>query len=104
MNAQLEFYYNTTSIEGEQLKQRRIRAGSQNDAILSYFKRNPGYIYSPDEIHKVMNLPLVPITSIRRAMSDLSNPKLFNGNPPLEKTNVKKLGSYGAEVYCWRLK
>jgi hypothetical protein len=94
----LQVFHNTTNLTGDKLKQREIKNGSQNDAILKFFRRNPGLLYTPFEIWKVMNLPRTPLTSIRRAMSDLT--KLGY----LEKTGYKKLAQYGAESYTWKLR
>lgn len=90
-------YYNTTHLKGEALKKERKNTESQEAIILNFFKEMGSSPYSPCDVHWAV-LPNVPITSIRRAITNLTL-KGF-----LEKTSVRKKGVYGKLVYCWKLK
>lgn len=91
-------FHNTTDLKDEALKKRQIRAGGQNDAILKFFIRYPLRDFTPYEVWKAMNLPNTPITSIRRAITDLTSLEC------LEKTDEKRAGQYGDLTYTWRLR
>lgn len=99
METQLEMslFHNTLDLPESELKVRQLKAGSQNQKILEFFKRNPGLLYTPFDIQRLCFFPHTPITSIRRAMTDLT--KLGY----LEKTKEKRAGEYGELNYCWRL-
>jgi hypothetical protein len=91
-------FYNTTGLEGDKLKQRQIKVGSQNEAILNFFRNHPDRNFTPDEVWTAMMLPKTPLTSIRRAITDLT--KLGY----LIKTPVKRMGIYGIETGTWKIK
>lgn len=99
MSNQLDLFHNTTCLEGSALRRREIRAGSQNERILEWFRMNPNKLYTPFDIHNIYysNGCSAPITSIRRAMTDLT--KLGY----LVKTEEKRPGEYGELNYCWKL-
>ena len=90
-------FHNTTEIQGPELIKREMRTGSQNKAILAFFRRHPVLNLTPFEIQHAIHLEGTPITSIRRALSDLT--KLGY----LVKTDIKRKGNYGADCYCWTL-
>lgn len=69
---------------------------TQEQIILNFFKDNPGRLCTPFEVHKAV-LPIAPITSVRRAISNLTKKEL------LEKTDIKGMGVYKVENYKWRL-
>ena len=92
-------FHNTTNLPAAELKQRQIRAGSQNEAILKFFQKYPSFSFTPEEVWKAMRLPSTPLTSIRRGISDLT--WKFD---LLQRTEHKRPGSYGAESCCWKLK
>jgi Fe2+ or Zn2+ uptake regulation protein len=94
----LDKFHNTTSLSGDNLKQRQIRAGSQNEAILKYFRSHLYSNFTAYELWQIMRLPMTPITSIRRALTDLT--KLGY----LLKTDIKRLGEYGELTFAWKLK
>ena len=88
-------YYNTTNETGSKLKSSRSKASRQKDVILNVFKR--GTKLSPEDGLRYSQLN-APITSIRRAISDLTEEGL------LIKTDTMKKGMYGKLVHTWRLK
>ena len=90
-------YYNTLSETGEDLKSSQVKAETQKHEILALFEYHSGALYTPFEVQCRMN-EISPITSIRRAMSNLTD------EGKLEKTSIKKKGDYGKDNYTWRLK
>jgi Fe2+ or Zn2+ uptake regulation protein len=100
MSTQLDIFYNTTSLAGPELKQREMRAGTQNRLILDIFKSLPDNSFTPFEI--LLMLPWekfnTPITSIRRSITTLTNLGY------LVKTAERRAGIYGDMNFTWRLK
>ena len=85
-------YYNTVGIKGEQLEGRKVRTHTQKEQIHAIFK-GAGEL-TPFDVQKVF--PQWPITSIRRAISDLTK------EGRLLKTENRKKGDYGHENYTWK--
>ena len=96
----LDRYYNTTHLSGETLAKQQVKTGTQNWRILQWFRSNPGE-WTPSEVWRMMNLPGVPLTSIRRAITDLTDPR--NGGY-LVRTETMRQGLYGKPEGCWRVK
>lgn len=59
-------YYNTTNQSGEQLKLYQEKSETQEERILRLFKKDTKL--SPSQIERITGFP---ITSIRRALTDL---------------------------------
>jgi hypothetical protein len=91
-------YYNTTGLTGDQLKQKQKKNKTQNESVLEFFQMHPDWKISPEPVHKCVFATTVPLTSIRRAITDLTD------DGYLEKTHVKVKGQYGVPIHCWRLK
>ncbi len=94
-------YYNTTKTTANKLKKFAKTNKRQDKLILELFKINPKLELSPFEVQtalKRLRLLNAPITSIRRAMTDLTT----QGN--LTRTNTRKLGPYGRDSFCWKFK
>lgn len=89
-------YYNTNKEKGETLMRSRRKALRQEDMILAFFLRHPGVGYSPEEIRQHC-LISGPLTSVRRAMTNLAN------DGKLRKTDKMKEGGYGKMVHTWEL-
>jgi len=89
-------YYNTTNLEGEELKSRKEKAASQEEKTLQWFRQ--GRAATPSMVWKHVFKESVPIQSVRRAMTVLKN------DGALEKTSLKAVGLYGADetVYAYR--
>ena len=90
-------YFNTTNESGEALKQSQVKAETQDQKVLKFFRDHPDAEYTPASIHYYVG-GKSPITSTRRAMSNLTKGGL------LEKTKYKEQGYYGKPNYMWRLK
>jgi len=87
-------YYNTNKEEGNTLVKSNTKANKQQDAILLFFKNNININYTPFDIQDNV-LPDTPITSIRRAMTNLEQ------DNKLVKTATMKLGKYGKANHTW---
>ncbi|GAB3889747.1 hypothetical protein GCM10028803_00110 [Larkinella knui] len=101
---QPNLFHNTSDLTGQDLKEVTAQAQSQTQAVLNFFKKYPGMLFMPSEVHqKMVNLKLInwrtPIQSIRRALTYLTR------RGDLIKTPRKKAGSFGARhpEYCWTL-
>jgi plasmid rolling circle replication initiator protein Rep len=81
-------YYNTTKETGENLKNYQAKANNQKEKILSILtmgkSMNPNFTTSASRLN--LNCP---ITSVRRAISDLVSEGL------IEYTGEKRTGKYG---------
>ena len=84
-------YYNTTEETGSELAESHAKAKTQEKKILLCFhdKGNP---LSASVICDMLN-DAYPITSIRRALTDMTN------QGDLEKTDKKVMGRYGTVSY-----
>ena len=92
-------YYNTNNETGETLQSSRNATMKQEDQILGIFQAFPNEGLTPFDIEDFARNQEVnwPITSIRRAITDLTNAG------KLTKTDVKKMGRYGKNVFTWKL-
>ncbi len=95
-------YYNTNKLAEAELKQAIANNKSQNELILDFFKarRTEAFnSFSPESVLYWSGLRFrdVPITSIRRALSDLTK------NGDLIKTSEMTSGDYGKPVHKWTL-
>ena len=89
-------YYNTTNEKGFDLEKSHEKARNQEEIIYSFFLTY-GKPLSPSQVLKKLNLEC-PITSIRRALTNLTN------QDKIIKTDVKVVGLYGKKEHLWRLK
>ena len=90
-------YHNSTDLEGKALETSVRKAKTQEEAIYALFKARPSDILTPFEVQRLLDNQFVPITSIRRAISNLTREE------KLVKTPYKKKGEYGALNYTWKL-
>ena len=91
-------YFNTTRSSGAQREQYEHQAKSQEEVIYEYFASRHGMEYSPSQVREYLNLTSAPITSVRRAITNLTNASL------LTKTDRQTAGPYGRPEYLWTLK
>ncbi len=91
-------FHNTINQSGDQLVKSKRDANRQQDLIHDYFKANPDKQLTPFEVlDLVFSDSITPITSVRRAMTNLTAEK------HLIQTTTMKLGPYGKANYCWKL-
>jgi hypothetical protein len=98
-----EMYYNTTNETGISLKTNFEKADNQTRLTLAVFQTYPNDNLSANDVWAFLidNESIneqTPLTSIRRAITDLTN------RNRLVKTDKKVLGSAGRKTYTWRLK
>lgn len=89
-------HYNTTNETGQTLATYRQSAMKQEEAVLALF-RSRRLPMSPSQVWRHYGADLTPLTSIRRAMTDLTEQGL------LERLEVKVEGHYGRPEHLWRL-
>jgi len=102
-NKEGNMYYNTTNENGSLLKTSLKQADNQEQLTLAVFQTYPndnlsandvwGFLIDNESINEQ-----TPLTSIRRAITDLTN------RDRLVKTDKKVLGLAGRRTYTWRLK
>jgi len=90
-------YFNTNRETGDVLKQSIATAFRQQHRVLYIFQSSPRALFSPEEIHRHFD-DNVPLTSIRRAITNLTQ------EGKLEKTTHMSVGKYGKKVHLWRYK
>ena len=89
-------YYNTNREKGEELETSKERALRQQNRILSFFLSFPDSSFSPEEVWKTIYFDETPITSIRRAITNLTDAG------KLIKTQEMKVSSYGKKCHSWK--
>jgi Fe2+ or Zn2+ uptake regulation protein len=96
MKKQLDFF-NTISLEGDELKEARKTVSKQNDRILLIMKS--GRQLTPFDVHfeYEKRFKAAPITSIRRAMTTLTD------CGKLKKLDQMVEAEYGKRNHLWQL-
>lgn len=99
---ELNKFHNTIDLPESELKVRQLKVGSQNSIVYTVFKIRPDRLLTPVEVWEHLILihriaPNTPLTSIRRAMTNLT------ALGYLIKTDEKRPGEYGELNYCWKL-
>lgn len=94
----LSTFYNTCNESGDKLKESKRKVVSQEVIILSYFIGRNAEL-SPSQTEQILRFRgfYWPITSIRRAITNLTRKKL------LEKTDRQVIGKYKHKEYLWKL-
>ncbi len=88
-------YYNTTHTFGRQLAKFSQRALGQEQRILAFYETADAFLYTPSEVRQRVFDDSVPLTSVRRAMTNLTTrAKLF-------KSTKQRPGPYGKPEHCW---
>jgi hypothetical protein len=90
-------FYNTINLSGKELNKATGKAISLQDEVLEYFKSHPNAKLTPPMVMTALGKPSVPLTSFRRAMTNLSKAG------DLIKTDEKAIGAYGLSNYLWKL-
>jgi hypothetical protein len=88
-------YFNTTSLEGHDLDDAEIAARSQEERIQHFFRTAGSFLYTPSEVRREVFAGAVPITSVRRAMTNLEHAGW------LGKSSKQRPGPYGRPEHCW---
>ena len=89
-------HFNTTAESGPTLRAYTTQANKQEAAVLALCRQRRLPL-SPSQVWRHLDPERTPLTSIRRAMTDLTDAGL------LERLPVKVEGIYGRSEYLWRL-
>jgi hypothetical protein len=92
----MKSYFNTNAENGGALSVSKERAIRQQNRILSFFMSFPGQNFTPEEIHKALYGDNTPLTSVRRAITNLTQAG------KLVKTDDMKVSSFGKKTHSWR--
>lgn len=90
-------YHNTNQLSINELYEANEKAKSLEQKIEEFFRVNRNGNFTPFEVSSLMDLNNIPITSVRRAMTNLTTAG------KLEKTNEMRKGQYGQPNHAWRL-
>ncbi len=90
-------YHNTTEQSGPLLRDYQDKANTQEHRILDFFEAYKAGAFSPSEVWQHVFQRSVPITSVRRGISELTD------MGKLSKTDKQVKGEYGRPEYKWTL-
>ena len=94
----MDSYYNTTRSFGKELERYTAQASSQELLIHAWAKERPRFGFTPESVRWNVFKNAIPITSVRRAMTNLTNAGI------LEKTDQQREGDHGRPCHVWRLR
>lgn len=92
-------YHNTNNESGATLASSNKKAVKQEVKVLEFFKSNSkSDSFSPEDVLQQVDFgKSIPITSVRRAMTNLTN----SGH--LKKTSIMKQGQFGKKIHTWQI-
>jgi hypothetical protein len=90
-------FFNTIHETGNKLRQSIQTTVTQEQKVLDYFLRHPDMEFTPAEVFSAGVCGSAPITSVRRAITNLTKDML------LTRCNSQKAGLYGKVNFTWRL-
>ncbi len=90
-------YFNTLGETGEELEQSQAHTEHQEAVILGFFKSHRGRSFTPFEVRSIINWHAKPITSVRRAMTNLANRGF------LVKTAEMRMEQLGKPNHTWMM-
>ena len=93
----MKSFHNTIEVTGEELARYEMRAGAQEEHVYRAYKNHKKLTPSEAWDWLYPNIKLTPLTSIRRAISNLT------AKGALEKTKEQKTGIYGKPEYYWKI-
>jgi hypothetical protein len=88
-------FHNSTNEVGTALIESEAKAYNQEEKILKWFEANPSRLMAPSEIHVVLFSAATPLTSCRRAITNLTRKGY------LIKTHISKISPYGRKEMKW---
>lgn len=92
----MDSYHNTTNSTGPQLGLFEAKATNQEQRIFNFYRTYWQRGFTPSEVWAQLFDGGVPLTSVRRAISNLTERRL------LCKTLTQRDGPYGRPEYVWR--
>ena len=94
----MKSFYNTINESGQLLIDLEERAETCEGRVLTFFKENYLSDFTPYEVSNFLYGYGYPLTSIRRAITNLTS------SGRLEKLPHKRPGAYKTNNYAWRFK
>ena len=89
-------YFNTTNVAGTLLKKHENKAKSQEQVALNIFRKSKNGLTASEVFRQWPDMN-TPLTSIRRAISNLLNDRF------LERTYLKRKGIYGRTEFVYTI-
>ncbi len=90
-------FFNTINLHGKPLYEAEVKTRTQEERVHDFFL-NAGGLHGPTEVmDKVFHGENVPVTSVRRAITNLTS------EGKLTKSISQCQGAYGKPEYLWRL-
>jgi len=89
-------FHNSVGYQEPELSAFKMKALTQDKAVLAFFRKHDGINFNASEVWRYMKLPNVPITSIRRSITNLTKADCL-----VESGNMR-MGNYGRKTKCWR--
>lgn len=82
------------------------KARDQEGRIAALFRERPDERLTPSEVLGLYCAawPAVPVTSVRRAMTNLSDPRRYNPPVLVHWPGERRPGPYGRMESCWSLR
>lgn len=87
-------YHNTNHLLGVDLECAEVNVKGQEAAILKFFRDRTGMYLTPEDASAALSAR-TPLTSVRRAISNLTEKGL------LRKTTAMRKGKYGKQIHHW---
>jgi len=91
-------FYNTNQTPVNERGKEEKKNSNQEHVIAAFFRDNPKDDFTPFEVQEHVFNHNVPVTSVRRALTNLTSSGV------LEKTLWTRMGNYGKRNMLWRLK
>lgn len=92
-------FHNTNNSQGVTLEKAEATCKNQEERIYKYFHASPEHKYTAEDVWKTLyQNSLVPLTSVRRAISNLKEEK------KLYQTGEQVIGMYGKRISVWKLR
>lgn len=101
----MKSYHNTTTLEDNQLdlfREYEEIAEGQEKEVMEFMRAYPDAWFTPENVHEIVyvdNGRKEPLTSIRRAMSNLGRKGFL-----IKSKYADGIGNYGRPVHTWRAK
>jgi hypothetical protein len=93
-------YHDSVDEKGATLDLYEEKATDQESVILEFLRLHPGVGYTPFEILEKYPNPKPPITSVRRAITNLEH-KHKDQPFGVRKSTTKRKGEYGRDNFVW---
>ena len=90
-------YYQTTPLSADQKTEYKSKASTQSQIIFDFMDKQRGVAYTASELLKLLFPSNVPITSVRRSLSNLYS------SQSITKNEDTRMGLYGRPERTWQV-